>query len=286
MAFTDVMIMHVNWMTFGSALRAGSQICIGYSPGLAISTSRPLDIYFSKTAIQVSDITAVIFANFFAPLAKEEEDACPHYPVSRREKVQREHAGTGLSFEAGAVCLYALCNEVAAMAHPMHTRSPKAVRPLEREEIEHLKARRRQLLETLDLAFSPAVIARALVQVGLVPQDLADATGAHVRTVSAWLDESKPEPKKREHQERLRELKRVTRFIVDDGTICLQEVDWLREPHARVDLQTPLQLIRKGEWREAGQLYCDDVAIEIPSIFLPMKVESEERAGYRKLEAR
>jgi hypothetical protein len=140
------------------------------------------------------------------------------------------------------------------------------------------------LLELLDLAFAPVLIARALVQVGLTGQDLADATGANVRTVSGWLDESRPEPKKRQHQDRLRDLKRVTRLIVDDGTISYQEADWLREPHGRADLKTPLKLIREGEWKQAGRLYCDDVAISVPPIF--SSEEEIEEEGHQRLERR
>jgi hypothetical protein len=141
------------------------------------------------------------------------------------------------------------------------------------------------LLEYLDLAFAPALIAQALVQVGLTAQDLADATGANVRTVSGWLDESRPEPKKRQHQERLRDLKRVARFIVDDGTISFQEADWLRDPHGRADLRTPLKLVGEGEWKEAGRLYCDDVAIAVPPMFQPAG-EAKEQGKDRKLERR
>jgi transposase len=140
------------------------------------------------------------------------------------------------------------------------------------------------LLELLELAFAPALIARALKHVGLTAQDLADATGANVRTVSGWLDESRPEPKKRQHQDRLRDLKRVTRLIVDDGTISYQEADWLREPHGRADLKTPLKLISEDEWKQAGRLYCDDVAIAVPSLFASdEEIGAKER---RRLERR
>ena len=172
------------------------------------------------------------------------------------------------------------------MAHPIDAGLSRSARPLPQREVEALQGRRMGLLEILDLAFAPALIARALVRVGLTAQDLADATGANVRTVTGWLDDSKPEPKKRRHQECLRDLKRVTRFIVDDGTISYQEADWLREPHGRADLRTPLKLICLGEWRRAGRLYCDDVAIEVPSIFLSNEEEAEERDQDRRLERR
>jgi len=171
------------------------------------------------------------------------------------------------------------------MAHPVDADLARTVRPLPPKEVEALQGRRMGLLEYLDLAFAPALIANALVHVGLSAQDLADATGANVRTVTGWLDDSRPEPKKRRHQERLRDLKRVTRFIVDDGTISYQEADWLREPHARADLKTPLKLISEGQWRQVGRLYCDDVAIATPPVFVAQE-EVEEEDGDRRLERR
>lgn len=148
---------------------------------------------------------------------------------------------------------------------------------LTKEQVEALEARRMFLLRTLDLAFAPALIARALAAVGLTAHDLAVATGAHVRTASSWLDEAKPEPKIKVHRERLQALKRVTRFIVDDGTVSYQEADWLREPNGRADLKTPLDLVGEGKWKQAGQLYCDDVAVSVPSMFFPTQDEIEAR---------
>lgn len=170
------------------------------------------------------------------------------------------------------------------MAHSVDADLSRVVRSLPPKEVEALQARRMGLLELLELAFAPTLIARALVHVGLTAQDLADATGANVRTVSGWLDESRPEPKKRQHQDRLRDLKRVTRLIVDDGTISYQEADWLREPHGRADLKTPLKLIGEGEWQQAGRLYCDDVAIAVPPIFTSDEEVGEK--GRRRLEPR
>jgi hypothetical protein len=63
----------------------------------------------------------------------------------------------------------------------------------------------------------------------------------------------------------------VTRFIVENGTIGYQEADWLRDPNRSADFDTPLELIARGEWQRAGRAFCDDVAIQAPSIFLESK---------------
>ena len=120
---------------------------------------------------------------------------------------------------------------------------------------------------TLDRALAPGRVAWALAQIGVTAADLAAATGANKRTAATWLDEPLVDPKKKIHQVRLRELKEVTRFIVDDGTIPNQEADWLRHPNRSVDFSTPLDLIREGRWKHAGRLYCEDVAAEVPALF-------------------
>jgi hypothetical protein len=125
------------------------------------------------------------------------------------------------------------------------------------------------LLDLLDKAIAPNLVAQALIQVGLTPADLAEATGANVRTVASWLDQPEPPPRKKEHRTQLRELKEVTRFIIDNGTIAYQEADWLRDPNRSADFDTPLELIGRGEWRRAGRAFCDDVAAKTPAMFLP-----------------
>lgn len=120
----------------------------------------------------------------------------------------------------------------------------------------------------LDRAFTPGRMAWALARIGLTAADLAASTGANPRTAATWLDEPLIDPKKKIHQVRLRELIEVTRFIVDDGTIPNQEADWLRYPNRSIDFSTPLDLIREGKWKRAGRLYCEDVAAEIPELFM------------------
>lgn len=149
--------------------------------------------------------------------------------------------------------------------------APSGARPqadeLSRAQVEDFENRRREVLGFLDGAFAPNRVAQALVQAGLTPADLATATGANVRTVASWLDRPEPGPRKELHRRRLRELKEVTRFIVENGTIAYQEADWLRDPNRSADFDTPLELIAKGEWQRAGRAFCDDVAAKIPSVF-------------------
>lgn len=130
-----------------------------------------------------------------------------------------------------------------------------------------VEERRKRLVGLLDSAIAPARVAKALAAIGLTPHDLAVATGAHPRTVTGWLEDSDPFIKKRSHQQRLRELKEVAYFVVRNGTIPCQEADWLRDPNRSADFSTPLELIGDGHWREAGRLYADDVAAELPPIF-------------------
>lgn len=148
-------------------------------------------------------------------------------------------------------------------------------RKLNSPDQQQIEKRRLELLASLDSAIAPVLVARALTQVGLTASDLAVATGANRRTVTAWLDETGPDIKKKRHRERLRELKEVTRFIVSNGAIAEQEADWLRDPNRAVDFSTPLELIGDGGWREAARIYCDDVIAEVPQIFRadePMRI--------------
>lgn len=132
---------------------------------------------------------------------------------------------------------------------------------------DQVESRRIRLLESLDMAIAPGRVIKSLANVGLTASDLAIATGANKRTTAAWLDADCPLIKKKRHQQRLRELKEVTRFIVGNGTIAYQEADWLRDPNRAVDFATPLELIGEGRWKEAACIYCDDVVAEVPSIF-------------------
>jgi hypothetical protein len=132
---------------------------------------------------------------------------------------------------------------------------------------QQVEDRRRKLLSSLDSAIAPGLVARALVEIGLTASDLAVATGANYRTAMAWLDEPRPTIKKKRHQQRLRELKEVARFIVGNGAVAYQEADWLRDPNRAVDFSTPLELIGEGSWKEAARIYCDDVIAEVPRIF-------------------
>jgi hypothetical protein len=119
----------------------------------------------------------------------------------------------------------------------------------------------------------------ALVSVGLVPADLAVATGANKRTAAIWVDDAQRDPKKKTHKRRLAELKEVTRLVVENGTIAYQEADWLRHPNRGAEFKTPLQLIRNGDWKEAVRIYCDDVAIPIPPAFSPTRGNSSQAKG-------
>jgi len=103
-----------------------------------------------------------------------------------------------------------------------------------------VEARRKYLVDLLDNAIAPGRVAKALAAIGLTPGDLAVATGAHPRTTAAWLEDADPMIKKRSHQQRLRELKEVTYFVVRNGTIPCQEADWLRDPNRSADFRTPL----------------------------------------------
>jgi hypothetical protein len=132
----------------------------------------------------------------------------------------------------------------------------------------HIQKRREHLLALLDAAIAPGRAVQALAEVGINSEDLAVALRASQRTTAAWLVGPPAEIRKKKHRERIRELKEVTRFIVDTGTIAEQEADWLRDPNRSADFHTPLQLIGEGRWKEAGRLYCDDVAIESPPQFL------------------
>jgi hypothetical protein len=132
---------------------------------------------------------------------------------------------------------------------------------------ERVEARRVHLIEVLDRAIAPGRVVPALVEVGLTSADLAVALEASPRTTASWLEEMQPVIKKTVHKERIRELKEVTRFLIANGTIAFQEADWLRDPNRSAGFSTPLELIGQGRWREAGRLYCDDVAAEVPSIF-------------------
>lgn len=141
-----------------------------------------------------------------------------------------------------------------------------------------LQQRREQLLKSLDAAIAPGRAVQALAAVGITAEDLAVALSANPRTTASWLLGPPPEIRKKSHKERIRELKEVTRFIVDTGTIAEQEADWLRDPNRSIEFRSPLELIREGDWKEAGRLYCDDVAIEVPPQFqggrLPLTITS------------
>lgn len=131
-----------------------------------------------------------------------------------------------------------------------------------------VQKRRVYLIGLLDEAIAPGRTVQALAQVGITAEDVAVALSANARTTASWLTGSPKEIRKKKHRERIRQLKEVTRFIVDTGTIAGQEADWLRDPNRSADFRTPLELIRAGRWKEAGRLYCDDVAVKPPPQFL------------------
>lgn len=135
------------------------------------------------------------------------------------------------------------------------------------------------MLALLDHAYAPYLMVKALAEVGLTASDLAVAVGSNVRTASSWLDDEKGAPKKKSHQERLRELKELVCFMVHDGTIAYQEADWLRHPNRSADFETPLQLIARGELTTAAYVYGDDVAAKIPEELLP---RAERREGAKE----
>jgi hypothetical protein len=133
--------------------------------------------------------------------------------------------------------------------------------------LHHLQQRREQLLASLDAAIAPGRAVQALAAVGITAEDLSVALSANPRTTASWLVGPPPEIRKKAHKERIRELKEVTRFIVDTGTIAEQEADWLRDPNRSAEFHSPLELIREGDWKQTGRLYCDDLAIEVPPQF-------------------
>jgi nitroreductase len=144
----------------------------------------------------------------------------------------------------------------------------KAVAQLNTTDQVEVEARREALLKQLDQAIAPGWVLLALRAVGLNAADISVAVGANPRTAASWLEEDPPLIKKKRHQQRIRELKEVTRFIVANGVISLQEADWLRDPNRGADFSTPLELIGVGKWQEAGRLYCGDVGAEVPPMFL------------------
>jgi hypothetical protein len=142
-----------------------------------------------------------------------------------------------------------------------------AAQKLNSPDQEQVESRRLELLAVLDAAIAPARVVKALGEIGLTASDIAAATGANRRTTASWLEDDSPVIKKKRHQQRLRELKEVTRFIVGNGTIAYQEADWLRDQNRAVDFATPLELIGEGRWKEAARIYCEDVVADVPSIF-------------------
>lgn len=40
---------------------------------------------------------------------------------------------------------------------------------------------------------------------------------------------------------------------------------WLREPNTAADLSTPLELVAEGRWKDAGRIYCEELAAEGPA---------------------
>ncbi|HEX6205871.1 MAG TPA: hypothetical protein VFZ29_08710 [Solirubrobacterales bacterium] len=151
----------------------------------------------------------------------------------------------------------------------------EATTQLNSSDQEQVEARRLHLLATLDKAIAPGRAALALTEVGLTHLDLAVAIEANPRTTATWLEGDLPVVKKNIHKQRIRELKEVTRFIVADGTIALQEADWLRDPHRAAEFVTPLELIGQGRWKEAGRLYGSDVSAKAPSIFQEDRQEQQ-----------
>jgi hypothetical protein len=144
---------------------------------------------------------------------------------------------------------------------------PEIDAKLNSARLHYLQERRERLLALLDVAIAPGRIVQALAGVGITAEDLAIALAANPRTTAAWLTGPAAEIRKKSHKERIRELKEVTRFVIDTGTIAEQEADWLRDPNRSADFRSPLELIREGDWKEAGRLYCDDVSIEVPPQF-------------------
>jgi hypothetical protein len=145
--------------------------------------------------------------------------------------------------------------------------------------LEQIQSRRERLIALLDAAIAPGRAVQALAEVGINSDDLSVALEANARTTAAWLAGPPAEIRKKRHRERIRQLKEVTRFVVDTGTIAGQEADWLRDPNRSVDFRTPLELIREGEWKQAGRLYCEDIAAEIPAVFLDDHRESTAKNG-------
>ena len=134
--------------------------------------------------------------------------------------------------------------------------------------LDSIQGRRDHLVALLDAAIAPGRAVQALAEVGVNPEDLSIALQANARTTASWLSGPPADIRKKRHRERIRDLKEVTRFIVNTGTIAAQEADWLRDPNRSVDFRTPLELIGDGDWKRAGRLYCEETAVETPSQFL------------------
>lgn len=167
----------------------------------------------------------------------------------------------------------------AAVLPPIHRDALPAIGAKPNKTDTHpLQNRRESLLALLDAAIAPGRVVQALAAVGITAEDLSVALDANPRTTAAWLTGPPAEIRKKAHRERIRELKEVTRFIIDTGTIAEQEADWLRDPNRSADFRSPLELIRQGDWKKAGRLYCDDIAAEVPPQFrgghLPLRSAS------------
>jgi hypothetical protein len=134
--------------------------------------------------------------------------------------------------------------------------------------LDRIQRRRGHLIGLLDAAIAPGRAVQALTEVGINSEDLSVALHANARTAASWLAGPPAEIRKKQHRERIWQLKEVTRFVVNTGTIAGQEADWLRDPNRSVDFRTPLELIREGDWKRAGRLYCEDIAVEVPPQFL------------------
>lgn len=139
-----------------------------------------------------------------------------------------------------------------------------------------LESRREQLLTALESSYKPALIIRALVSAEMSASDLAVATGAHQRTAAAWIEDPEIPPRKIEHRQRLDELKEVLQFMIANGTIAYQEVDWLRYRNRLAGFKSPLELIRHGDWKRVVRIYCDDVAAPVPKEFLPETLDEND----------
>jgi transcriptional regulator with XRE-family HTH domain len=94
-------------------------------------------------------------------------------------------------------------------------------------------------------------------EVGLTETDLADGTGAAVRTVRRWAQD-RTEPQRR-YQPRIDDLRAVVE-ILDETLTSKGIAQWLRSRNRYLDGDRPIDVLREGEYsrvKEAADAFRD-----------------------------